>query len=292
MSFPGGWSKGESNHNQERNGDQTNSIGSCDLDRSRANRDDLLKKGSKSRGFNWARFSSIEEGEKWGESEMSGLLHCLGLGESAAFWILWQGHQKYLYSVCLRQMGGKHEDAEDALSISMLKALDKFPAYARKITNPRGWLTRLTYNVCIDIHRERRRRTKSNENIEDLLRCEGVPPYWVHRSPEEGILHSELYAQLCRAVADLPAQLREPFVLRFFQETSYPEIADCLSLSIENVRKRIQKARAIIREKLEAYHTSKRDASAISNVRGEFVFGGAGQFVCDSTTKFTAIRIA
>ena len=39
---------------------------------------------------------------------------------------------------------------------------------AEKITNLRAWLTRLTHNLCIDIHRERRRKAMQMEDIEEI----------------------------------------------------------------------------------------------------------------------------
>lgn len=64
-------------------------------------------------------------------------------------------------------MGCNHTDAFEALSRATLKAWDKLPAYAEKITNPKAWLTRLTHNVCMDMHRERSRGAKGIESIEE-----------------------------------------------------------------------------------------------------------------------------
>lgn len=85
-----------------------------------------------------------------------------------AFWQLWQQNRDYLYRCCLKWMGGNPTDAEEALSRAMLKAWDKLPDHAEKITNFRAWLTRLIHNLCIDIHRERRRKAMQMESIEEI----------------------------------------------------------------------------------------------------------------------------
>ncbi len=56
-----------------------------------------------------------------------------------------------------------------------------------------------------------------------------------------------------RAIANLPTRLRETFILHFYQELSYPEIAQQQDISYQNVCKRISQARAILREELRGY---------------------------------------
>ena len=73
------------------------------------------------------------------------------------FWHQWQQYQDYLYRCCLKWMGGNLTDAEDALSRAMLKAWEKVQKYAEEIANFKACLTRLTHNLCVDIHRERDR---------------------------------------------------------------------------------------------------------------------------------------
>lgn len=92
------------------------------------------------------------DGEDW-------VLKHLAQGDSSAFWILWMRYHGDLYNYCLRWMGGNREDAEDALSRASIKAWNALPKYADKITNPKGWLIRLTHNLCVDLHREKARRS-------------------------------------------------------------------------------------------------------------------------------------
>jgi len=75
------------------------------------------------------------------------------------------------------------------------------------------------------------------------------------RSPETIILQREKCTYVHAAIDALPARLRTPLVLRFYQDQSYEEIAARLGLAPDNVRKRIQEARAILDRKLHAYQT-------------------------------------
>lgn len=185
-----------------------------------------------------------------GVEEAQILLGRLAEGDSAAFWGLWGDHQKYLYDVCLRNMRGVPEDAEEALSRVMFRAWGKLPNYAGEITNVKAWLIKLTYNLCMDIHRERKRQLWGVNSVEDI---DNWPASSIIQSPEQALLSGEMYYHINSAIDSLPNNLREPFNLRFFEQMPYQEIATVLTLSTVNVRKRIQKARAILRERLSDY---------------------------------------
>jgi RNA polymerase sigma factor (sigma-70 family) len=178
------------------------------------------------------------------------LLDSLAQGNSRAFWDLWSLYRGYLYHICLSHMDGVREDAEDALSRSMLRAIDKLPHIGPRIENIRAWLGRLTVNLCADMHRERKRRARRVEPLDDVLPNLGESLPADADSPEEVILHREAYAGMCDAVNELPDRLREPFAMRFFQEMAYVDIAERLMLSNENVRKRIQQARDVLKSRV------------------------------------------
>ena len=195
----------------------------------------------------------IESRELDPEAETRFLLGCLAQGEHSAFWRLWVRHQKYLYALCLRQMGGVQEDAEDALSRAMLKAWEKLPYYAATITDLRAWLARLISNLCVDIHREKKRRTRGAVSLDEMLAADREPAPPSEKSPEDTLLSREMLGYVSRAVDELPPRLRQPFVLRFLQETAYREIAEQLAITTDNTRKRVQQARAILRARLDNY---------------------------------------
>jgi RNA polymerase sigma-70 factor (ECF subfamily) len=178
------------------------------------------------------------------------LLESLTQGNTRAFWELWGLYRGQLYHICLSHMDGVREDAEDALSRAMLRALDKLPHIGSRIENVRAWLIRLTINLCADMHRERKRRARRVEHIDDVLPNVGDSLPAAIDSPEDVFLSREAYVCMRHAVNDLPARLREPFALRFFQEMPYVDIAARLMLSNDNVRKRIQQARGILRRRL------------------------------------------
>lgn len=162
-------------------------------------------------------------------------------GDPTAFWSIWDSHRTHLYKLCLRHMKGVPEDAEDLLSTIMLRALDRLPAYASRITCVRAWLTRLAQNLCLDVHRGRRRTTNKLRRFEEGVESGGLVA--ASTSPEQILFYREIVNHLIRMIDNLPERLREPFILRFWHDMSYVEIAAHLDLSEPNVRKRIQQAR-------------------------------------------------
>jgi RNA polymerase sigma factor (sigma-70 family) len=169
------------------------------------------------------------------------------------FWQQWQQYRDYLFRCCIKWMGGNLTDAEDALSRATLKAWEKVQKYAGEIANFKGWLTRLTHNLCVDIHRERDRGANRVEDIEVYASGEEEGLVQSEDTPETAMETGEKRMVIRRVIANLPTRLRETFILHFDRELSYPEIAQQQEISYQNVCKRISQARAILRLELREY---------------------------------------
>jgi RNA polymerase sigma-70 factor (ECF subfamily) len=150
-------------------------------------------------------------------------------------------------------MGGNFHDAEDALNQAMLKAWNEWTKDAKKIIYPKAWLTRLIYNFCMDVHRKHKREVPGIENIDDIKFADHAAFASRVEFPESNILNLEMRAYLHQRIESLPDRLRQPFILHCCQEKSYQDVAKQLALSEENVRKRIQEARRILKKQLKKY---------------------------------------
>jgi len=170
-----------------------------------------------------------------------------------AFWRQWQQYRDYLYHCCIKWMGGNPTDAEDALSRAMLKAWEKVQKIGVEIANFKGWLSTLTHNLCVDIQRERSRGANRVEDIE--LYASSVEQGLVSfkETPESVMETGEKRIVIRRAIDNLPTRLRETFILHFYRELSYQEIAQQQEISYQNVCKRISQARKILQEELRGY---------------------------------------
>ncbi|MFM2062136.1 MAG: hypothetical protein RLZZ507_1806 [Cyanobacteriota bacterium] len=172
------------------------------------------------------------------------------------FWQLWASYQNDFYNLCLKWMGGNCHDAEDALNQAMLKACNEWRKSANnntKIIYPKAWFKRIIYNFCMDLHQKSKREARLFENI-DNIKFPNLPAFTDREEfPESNILNMEMQTYLYHQIASLPERLRYPFILHCCQDQSYPDIAKKLAISEENVRKRIQQARKILKKQLNKY---------------------------------------
>ncbi|MEM9089876.1 MAG: RNA polymerase sigma factor [Cyanobacteria bacterium P01_F01_bin.53] len=185
-------------------------------------------------------------------TEEQNLLDKLAEGDRSAFWDLWILYQHYLYARCLAWMGNNPFEAEEALSLAALRAWDHLPKHASKITNLKGWLNRLTHNICIDLHRQNKRQALSIGNIEK--KCYDLPTISsASTSPETALIQTEFRVYLNHGIKTLPSRLKHPLILRYYQDMSCMQIGETLSLKQNTVSKRLQEAKSILRELLSQY---------------------------------------
>lgn len=144
-------------------------------------------------------------------------------------------------------------DAEDAFADATLRAYEKYAAHAAQISNERAWFARLLHNICIDRHRANRRLSNLYDKVKEISDIEVAVLETHQLTPEGNVLNRELGRWLKEAIDELPARLRAPVVLRLIQGEEYDDIARQLGISNDNVRKRVQQGRAILRDKLAVF---------------------------------------
>ena len=69
--------------------------------------------------------------------------------------------------------------------------------------------------------------------------------------PERTAYGEELRSTIQSAIDALPSKYRSVFVLREIENLSVAETAECLSISEENVKTRLHRARTLLRTRLE-----------------------------------------
>ncbi len=170
--------------------------------------------------------------------------------EEKAFWIAWNTHREYLRRLSLVWMNISASDAEDALSDATIRAFEKYADNASHITNERAWFARLLHNICIDIHRSNKRRSKLSDKVKEIVTIDTSAVETVELTPEAELLNTELGRSLIAAINDLPEKMQQPLVMRLVKGDSYDDIGEALGITNDNARKRVQQARAALRRKL------------------------------------------
>lgn len=169
------------------------------------------------------------------------------------FWTAWHSHKEYLIKLSMVWMNVSAADAEDAFSDATIRAYEKYAAHAPQISNERAWFARLLHNICIDKHRANKRIKNLYDRVKEISVIDMSALDTRQQTPEGNLLNSELSQRLRAAIENLPDRLRTPVILRLVQGEEYDDIARKLGISNDNVRKRVQQGRGLLRENLRAF---------------------------------------
>jgi len=168
-------------------------------------------------------------------------------------------YEKKIFNVVYRILNDYDEAADitQETFISAYKSYDRFRGDAKVYT----WLYQIAINHCRNKLRQRGRVRALN--VESL----DQPREWEDESdgasrdiadltnaPHLVLEEKELRQRILSAVESLPPDYREVVVLREIHGLSYNEISDATRLSLDNVKTRLSRARAMLRRKLEPYY--------------------------------------
>jgi RNA polymerase sigma-70 factor (ECF subfamily) len=137
-------------------------------------------------------------------------------------------------------------DAEEVVQDALLTVV-------RKIASFRGdaafgsWVYRIVANSAYQKIRARRRR-------QDEVSADAVPGLMLEGgrlAADDPARQTEVRTALTEAIDELPQHYRTVFVLRDLQGLSTVEIGRALRLSASNVKTRVHRARALLRERLD-----------------------------------------
>jgi len=199
--------------------------------------------------------------ESWTDLE---IVQRVKAGDTALYEILMRRYNQRLYRVAraiLRDDG----EAEDVMQEAYVRAYQHLSQFAG-LAPFSAWLTRIAVNEALG-RRRLRNRNWQLEEIEDdeegSMNMAGTSP-----DPEQGASIAELGHLLEGAVLDLPEQYRAVVMLRDIEEMSTEETAAALDLSEENVKVRLHRGRARMRDWLFArVGTRVKDAFPFMGVR-------------------------
>jgi RNA polymerase sigma-70 factor, ECF subfamily len=142
----------------------------------------------------------------------------------------------YRHALC---MTGSPDVAEDILQMSFIKAFQHLAEVRGRFD---AWVFRIVANGCKDWLKNIRRTHLSYEEDDQ-------PSGFA--TPDEELDRTELRSDLDRALAALPASLREAFVMKHVEGRSYEEMADLLGTTVGALKMRVHRAREALQVLLE-----------------------------------------
>jgi len=124
----------------------------------------------------------------------------------------------------VRRMVLSHEDADDLTQVVFIKAwkgLDGFRAESKLST----WLYRIAHNECISFLRSNKRIM--NVDVSDMEHMLGA-------ALQSDVLFSgdEIQLRLQTAIAQLPEKQKTVFIMRYYNELKYEEMAEITGTSV------------------------------------------------------------
>lgn len=148
-----------------------------------------------------------------------------------------------------RGLTGNRDDAEDVVQEACLRA---YAATGRAtVRHPRAWLLAIVRNTAFTWMAKNRPKAVlavgDDAEIDRLAEmADAASTDTAILTPEAELIRKAETIAVQRAVDALPALLREVLVLREFNELSYREIADLLSVPIGTVMSRLSRARLML----------------------------------------------
>jgi RNA polymerase sigma-70 factor (ECF subfamily) len=161
-------------------------------------------------------------------------------GDEHAFARLMRRHKDALYRF-IRRYAGDADEAYDLLQETFSAAWTALKRFDRTRSFP-TWLRSIALNKCRDWSRRRAvRRWLTGTDPLDSPAGQNVPDETP--SPEASVLGNQRLSRLDRAIADLPAGLKEPLILTALDELSHEQAGRILGLTAKAVELRVYRAR-------------------------------------------------
>jgi len=180
--------------------------------------------------------------------------------DTSAFEELVHRHQRHVMANC-RHMTRASNDAEDLAQEVFVKAyfaIERFEGRA----SFRTWITQVKANHCLNYLR--RQRGGSYVELDDRDDAPADPRLREEPAALRNLETQDERARVTAALDGLSDVLRVPLVLREIDGLSYDEIAQTLGVGLSAVKMRIKRARAQVRQALEAA-AGDRPASSSAN---------------------------
>jgi RNA polymerase sigma-70 factor, ECF subfamily len=162
------------------------------------------------------------------------------------------------------KMCGNQEEAEEVLQETALKALKNWSQF-RGEAQVSTWLYRIASNTCLSKKRKNSTFSIDPATIEDVahktssIMMEGNSDW--SKDPLAQTLNDELRKVMDDAILKLPDSYRLVFIMRDIEGLSGEETAQAMNLSITNVKVRLHRARAFLRNELHEYMLAERKSA-------------------------------
>jgi RNA polymerase sigma-70 factor (ECF subfamily) len=199
------------------------------------------------------------KGQKPDSSSFSEAIRLAQQGDAPALEIIYQQHSARVYALCLRMLCDPVQ-AEDLVQEVFIQLFRKIHTY-RGESAFSTWLHRLTANLVLMHLRRKKPISISLDDIDGSDEGDDRPQKEIG-APDPRLTGLIDRVTLQSAIEQLPRGYREIFTLYDVQGYDHREIAKILGRSVGNSKSQLHKARKRLRELLQGYRATARDAIA------------------------------
>ncbi|MGH2565281.1 MAG: RNA polymerase sigma factor [Ginsengibacter sp.] len=170
------------------------------------------------------------------------------LGEKDLYAKIVRKYNQRLYRIGMSVINDDAE-VEDAMQVAYIKAYENLEKFKFKSAFS-TWITRILINESLLRLKKRKQVLHINESQNYIHQHQPVD----FQTPLMKVINSELKKILEDAILDLPEKYRTVFVMREIENMNVSETRECLDLSEANVKVRLNRAKAILRNSLADYY--------------------------------------
>jgi RNA polymerase sigma-70 factor, ECF subfamily len=169
-------------------------------------------------------------------------------GDQDAFAQLVQRHQRRVFNLVFRILQ-HYEEANEVTQETFFAAWQGLPAF-RGDARFSTWLYRIAYNCCVKQLEQRKRDDALQTAVQgqQVLQEESCD----ERAAEK-LEMRERQILVRKHLSLLPAKYRIVLILRHFQEMTYEEMAEILTIPIGTIKTHLFRARNLLKERLETF---------------------------------------
>lgn len=171
-------------------------------------------------------------------------------GDPEAFGEIVRRWERRIFALAFGMLG-REEDARDATQETFLAAFRNLRGF-RGEAKVSSWLHRIAINQCIT--RQRRAKVRGETALEDESEKNAAAfALPMEASPARTAEQVERSAAVRRAVCALPADLRQVVIMKEFEELTFQEISDALTLPLSTVKSRLYTALRQLEMRLQKF---------------------------------------
>ena len=154
-----------------------------------------------------------------------------------------------MLAICIRYSNNR-EVARDLLQDGFIKIFEKIEQFDESFSFI-GWMKRIMVNNAIDHYRKNARNPKEDDEVA-----------LINKTSDDDVISDISYKEILKCIQLLPNGYRTIFNMYVIEGYTHKEIADLLGIAEGTSKSQLNKAKAILRKKIEElrnYNTQNED---------------------------------